>query len=412
MTTIQDFTTMTASRANMMKETERHTPQATKLTSKFLDPSRDVEKNKEKHIYFAANVKGAAEQECFTQHDESDDEHQAGAADVKDAAEEELFTQHDEFEEKNQAEAVESPSKFCLSLTQCVSNETLYADKSTRGSIRQPYVVVKKEKSAEATFPVHFFEDPEGTSTIKIGGAFRDNSCNVCLSALNAKGYAMNMFGLSNEAMLITYDGGTDKLQLTSTNSGKLVFYQGHTGNSWQINPGKTIDLGDGDELRFADNKNGSPAYPAIRFVHPTWTPDLPPEVKKARDEAVVVIESQVQEEKRCLEEQQRLTREKYNAAVAALEGKRDLVLKCESLEAVAKLMSTLLTGSKRKATEELPTPRTIKSRSTSLKTESERQELQNFRRTHQQAISAKQFLARRPANVGSKWNNQAKKHW
>ena len=127
----------------------------------------------------------------------------------------------------------------------------------------------------------------------------------------------MNRFGLSNEAMLITYDGGTDALQLTSTNSGKLVFYQGHTGNTWQINPDQTIDLGDGDEVRFADNKHGSPAYPAIRFVHPTW---LPPEVKKARDEAVVVIESQMQEQKRRLEDQQRHTQEKYDDAIAELE--------------------------------------------------------------------------------------------
>ena len=85
---------MTDSRANIiMKETERH-PQATKMTSRFSDPSTDGGKNKEKHISFAADVKGAAEQELFTQHDESDDEHQAGAADVKDTAEEELFTQH------------------------------------------------------------------------------------------------------------------------------------------------------------------------------------------------------------------------------------------------------------------------------------------------------------------------------
>ena len=241
-----------------------------------------------------------------------------------------------------------------------------------------------------------------------MGSAYKNNSCDFCLNALNAKGHAMNWFGLSNEAMLITYDGGTDALQLTSTNSGKLVFYQGHSGNSWQINADQTIDLGDGDEIRFADNKHGSPAYTAIQFVHPTW---LPPEVKKARDEAVVVIESQVQEEKRCLEEQQRLTLEKYNAAVAALEGKRDLVLKCKSLEAVAELMSTSLTGSKRKATGELPTPRTIKSRSTSLKMESERQKLQDFRKAHQQVISAKRFLACRPAKIDSKWTHQAKKH-
>ena len=292
-----------------------------------------------------------------------------------------------------------------------MTNETLYEDKSTRDSIRQPYILVKEKKRAESTYPVHFFEDPKGTSTIKMGSAYRNNSCDVCLNALNAKGHAMNWFGLSNEAMSITYDGDTEVLQLTSTNSGKLVFYQSHTGNSWQINPGQTIDLGDGDEVRFADNKYGSPAYSVIRFVHPLWTLDLPPEVKKARDEAAGAIDSQIQEEKRCLEEQQRRTQEKHDAAIATLEGKRDSIMKCESVEAVAKLMSTPLTGSKRKATEELPTPRTIKSRSSNLEKEAERQKLQNFRKAHQQAISAKQFLSRRPANAGSKWNKQAQQH-
>ena len=117
---------MTASRANiMMKGTERY-PQATKLTSRFLDPSTDGGKNNEKHISFAADVKGAAEQELFTQHDESNDEYQAGVADVKDAAEQGLFTQHEEPDNEHQARAAKNPSQPCLSLTRCVTNKTLH----------------------------------------------------------------------------------------------------------------------------------------------------------------------------------------------------------------------------------------------------------------------------------------------
>ena len=70
-----------------------------------------------------------------------DDEHQAGAADVKDAAEEELFTQHDESKDEHQAGAAENPPQPCLLLTQCMTNKTLYEDKLTRDSIRQPYIL-------------------------------------------------------------------------------------------------------------------------------------------------------------------------------------------------------------------------------------------------------------------------------
>ena len=281
---------MTApSRANKMNETKRHPPLATNLMNRIVDLSTKDGKNKEMHITFAADVKGAAEEELLTQHDDDDpdDKHQAGAADAKVAAEQELFTQFEESDDEQIAGAAENPSQSCLSLTQCVDNKTLYDDPSTRGSITLPYILVKEEKKKEPTTPVHFVEKSEGKSIIKMGSAYRKNSCDVRLNALNAEGHAMNCFGLSNEAMVITYaDGDTEVLQLTSTNSGKLVFYQGHTGNSWQIDPGQTIDLGDGDEVRFADNKHGSPAYSVIQFVHPLWTLDLPPEVKKTRDEA------------------------------------------------------------------------------------------------------------------------------
>ena len=144
------------------------------------------------------------------------------------------LTQYDEVEEEHPTEASNS-SQTCPSLTQVTTNKDLYGDKSTRGSINRPYVLGnKKENGADRIVPLHFFETADGTSTITLGTANRENhECDVRLDELSAKGHKMNKFGLSNRGFLITYDEGTEELQLTGTNGGPLSFYQKHTGRAW-----------------------------------------------------------------------------------------------------------------------------------------------------------------------------------
>ena len=113
---------------------------------------------------------------------------------------------------------------------------------------------------------MHFFEKANGTTTINLRTANRKNhECNVRLDLSNMNGHKMNMFGLSNQALIITYDVGTEELQLTSTNGGPLSFYQKHTGRAWQLKKEEMSSLGNGDEIRFAGNSDkGPPAYSAI----------------------------------------------------------------------------------------------------------------------------------------------------
>ena len=113
-----------------------------------------------------------------------------------------------------------------------------------------PYIEVDKEGNGDdRTSALYFFEEDEGMTSIRLGAAYRDNSCNIVLRAVNTEGHTMNMFGLSNKALVITYDPGTNELQLESINSRKLAFYQHDTGRLWQVANGNRINLGNGDKI-------------------------------------------------------------------------------------------------------------------------------------------------------------------
>ena len=102
---------------------------------------------------------------------------------------------------------------------------------ATRESISSPYILVDKEGNGEdRTSAIYFFKEDEGATTISLGAAYKQNSCDVALNAVNAKGHAMNMFGLSNEAMVITCNRGTNALWIKSINSRYLAFFHHHTG--------------------------------------------------------------------------------------------------------------------------------------------------------------------------------------
>ena len=361
----------------------------------MVDSPPDKGEGKGKQISFAANVNGSA-------------------AHTERGQVAEMFTQ-DDLEEEQPEGTAPCFSQAGPSLTQCVTNEALYNDVNTRDSISLPYIlVVKKGNGEDRTLAIYFFEEDDGATTIRLGAAYKQNSCDVALKAANVEGHAMNMFGLSNEAMVITYNRGTKALWFESINSRPLAFYQHHTGRSWQVTMGEMFNLGDGDEFRFADSNcdRGSPAYSVIRFVHPSWKPDLSPETKKARDEAAALIAARVEEVQRRIEvrlEKTRRKQERDEATIIELKGKQEVIMKCNSVQAVEEVMSTSLTGSKRTSEDE-PSD-TISNYSSDRKKDKDRRDLQKLESLQNEVSKATKFLMTEPAHKNSKWQKKARQH-
>ena len=109
-----------------------------------------------------ANDEGGQETDQYTQYDELEDEHPVGTSNI---------------------------SQTGPSMTQATTNEELYKDELTRGSIDRPYIVAdRKGSGADCTVPMYFFEKADGTTAINLGTANRKNhECDVRLDGLSAK---------------------------------------------------------------------------------------------------------------------------------------------------------------------------------------------------------------------------------